>query len=297
MTASPNPRAASVPGGDASTRREVELAQGVVLGPGVVLAQGVALGAHAVVHAGAGIGADTMLGAHAVVHAGAVIAERVVLGSHVVVHCGTVVGADCVIEDHAVLGKRPRLAASSSSAAGEVGQLRLSAGVKVCAGAIVFAGAQLDEDVIIGDQAYVRERARLGPRTVIGRGSTVDNDVRVGARARVQSGVYLTAHTVVEDDVFIGPGVITTNDSTMGRHPAGEPLRGPLLRRACRVGGASVLTPGVEIGEEAFVAAGAVVTRDVPFRTVVMGVPARRVGEVPDGDLLERWRPMHPSPD
>jgi acetyltransferase-like isoleucine patch superfamily enzyme len=90
--------------------------------------------------------------------------------------------------------------------------------------------------------------------------------------------------------VFIGPGVVTTNDDTMGRHPAGDPLRGALLRRGCRVGGGAVLVPGVEIGEEAFVAAGAVVTRDVGPREVVMGVPARVVRRVPDADLLDRWR-------
>ena len=72
--------------------------------------------------------------------------------------------------------------------------------------------------------------------------------------------------------------------------PRGEPLRGPVFRRACRVGGGVVLVPGVEIGEEAFVAAGALVTRDVPARAVVMGVPARVVREVGDEDLLERWR-------
>jgi acetyltransferase-like isoleucine patch superfamily enzyme len=65
---------------------------------------------------------------------------------------------------------------------------------------------------------------------------------------------------------------------------------GCTLRRACRVGGAAVLVPGVVVGEEAFVAAGAVVTKDVPPRAVVIGVPARVVREVPDEDLLERWR-------
>ncbi len=65
---------------------------------------------------------------------------------------------------------------------------------------------------------------------------------------------------------------------------------GPRLRRACRIGGAVVLTPGVEVGEEAFVAAGAVVTKDVPARAVVMGVPARVAREVPDADRLEHWR-------
>jgi acetyltransferase-like isoleucine patch superfamily enzyme len=76
----------------------------------------------------------------------------------------------------------------------------------------------------------------------------------------------------------------------MARQEPGAPLLGPRLRRACRIGGGAVLCPGVEIGEEAFVAAGAVVATDVPSRTVVMGVPARQVREVPDEDLLERWQ-------
>ena len=145
----------------------------------------------------------------------------------------------------------------------------------MCARAIVFAGAEIGAGAILGDQSFVRERARIGDGTVIGRGSAVDNDVVIGARVRVQTDVYLTAFSVVEDDVFVGPGVCTTNDDTMSRHGPEYALRGALLRRACRIGGGAVLCPGVEVGEEAFVAAGAVVTRDVPARAVVMGVPAR----------------------
>jgi UDP-2-acetamido-3-amino-2,3-dideoxy-glucuronate N-acetyltransferase len=220
---------------------------------------------------------------------GVEIGEGVCFGAYVVVHAGTVIGAGCTIEDHVVLGKGPQLA-PGSSAEGEAGRLRLGEGVKVCCGAVVFAGAEIGEGSIIGDQSYVRERSRIGAGSVIGRGSVVDNDVRVGARVRVQTSVYLTAFTVVEDDVFVGPGASTTNDDTMNRHGEETPLRGATLRRACRVGGSVVLTPGVEIGEEAFVAAAAVVTRDVPPRAVAMGVPARVVREVPEKDLLERWR-------
>jgi acetyltransferase-like isoleucine patch superfamily enzyme len=217
------------------------------------------------------------------------IGADVALGAHVVIHDGTRLGDGCIVEDHAVLGKRPRLA-GGSAAHGEVGALQLGERVTVCAGAVVLAGAQIGDGVIVGDQSFIRERARIDADSLIGRGSVLDNDVRVGARVRVQTGVYLTAFTIVEDDVFVGPAATTTNDDTMGRHERGLRLRGAHLRRACRVGAASVLTPGVEVGEEAFVAAGALVTRDVPARAVVMGVPARVVREVADEDLLERWR-------
>lgn len=217
------------------------------------------------------------------------IGEDVVFGAHIVVHDGVRIGAGCVIEDHAVLGKRPRLA-GRSSARGEVGSLTLGERVTVCAGAVVFAGATVGAGVILGDQSYVRERTSIGADAVIGRGSVLDNDVSVGARVRVQTNVYLTAYSLVEDDVFVGPCAMSTNDDTMARHDPDYALRGATLRRACRVGGGAVLTPGVEVGEEAFVAAGALVTRDVPARAVVMGVPARVVREVPAEDLLERRR-------
>ncbi len=217
------------------------------------------------------------------------IGENVTFGAYVVVHDGTVIGDGCVIEDHVVLGKRPRLA-RGSSAKGDVGDLEIGERVTVCSGAVVFAGASVGAEAILGDQSYVRERSQIGAGSVIGRGSVVDNDVVVGERVKVQTSVYLTAFTVIEDDVFVGPGATTTNDNTMDRHGAETPLRGATLRRACRVGGGTVLTPGVEVGEEAFIAAGAVVTKDVPPRAVAIGVPARVVREVGAQDLLERWR-------
>jgi acetyltransferase-like isoleucine patch superfamily enzyme len=228
-------------------------------------------------------------GPYCVIDDSAEIGDGVRFGAHVVVHPGTVIREGCEIQDGAVLGKPPKLA-RHSTARGAVEPLVLGPGAVVCCRAIVFAGARIGADAIIGDQAFVRERAVIGAGSVIGRGSAVDNDVVVGERVRVQTDVYLTAYSVVEDDTFVGPGVLTTNDSTMARHDPDYEMRGALLRRACRVGGAAVITPGVEIGEEAFVAAGAVVTRDVPARGVVMGVPARVVRSVPDGDLLQNWR-------
>ncbi len=217
------------------------------------------------------------------------IGAGVELGAHVVVHAGARVGDGCVIEDHVVLGKRPRLAARSTSR-GELGALVLAERVTVCSGAVLFSGARIEAEAIIGDQAFVRERSTVGEGSVVGRGATVESDVCIGARVKVQTGAYLTGHSEIEDDAFVGPGVITTNDNTMSRHDDSMPLRGVILRRACRVGGGVVLVPGVEIGEEAFIAAGSVVTRDVGARMVVRGVPARVVGEVSEEALLARWR-------
>ena len=117
----------------------------------------------------------------------------------------------------------------------------------------------------------------------------VDNDVTIGERVRVQTNCYLTAGTVVEDDVFIGPGVMTTNDDTMGRHPPGTTARRPDASPRLPGRGRSGAVPGVEIGEEAFIAAGAVVDARRPPRAVVMGVPARVVRDVPKPATSDRW--------
>jgi UDP-2-acetamido-3-amino-2,3-dideoxy-glucuronate N-acetyltransferase len=226
----------------------------------------------------------------AVIHPGATIGAGVTFGENVVVHAGARIGDGVIVQDNAIVGKQPSLAPTSAAAGKQTGELVVEAGARICAAAIVFAGAHIGEGTIVGDQAYVRERSTIGPGTVIGRGTAIDNDVTVGARVRIQTMVYITAFSVIEDDVFVGPCAMTTNDDTMMRHDASYALRGATLRRACRIGGGAVLIPGIEVGEEAFVAAGTVVTNDVPARAVIMGVPGRRVRDVPEEDLLERWR-------
>jgi acetyltransferase-like isoleucine patch superfamily enzyme len=221
---------------------------------------------------------------------GAHVPESVEIGGNVVIHAGTVIGEGARLQDAAVVGKPLALGPRSSASREELPAAKIGEGATVCAGAVVVAGARVGAGVILGDQSHVRERAEIGEGTVVGRGSAVDNDVSIGARVRIQTGCYITAYTTIEDDVFVAPGVTITNDHTMARHAPGHEVRGATLRRACRVGGGVVLLPAIEIGEEAFVAAGAVVTRDVPARGVAMGVPARVVREVGEEDLLERWQ-------
>ena len=212
------------------------------------------------------------------------------LGAHVVIHPGASLGHGVVLQDHAVVGKPPHLGPFSTAPREPPAATVLRDGVAVLAGAVVFAGAELGEEAIVGDQAHVRERALLGAETTIGRGSAIDNDVRIGKRVRIQTNCYITAYATIEDDVFVAPGVVTTNDNTMARQGPEETNVGPTLRRACRIGAGAVVCPGIEVGEEAFVAAGAVVTTDVRPGAVVMGVPARETRLVPERDYIERRR-------
>src|SRR5204862_6918116 len=114
-------------------------------------------------------------------------------------------GAGCRIEAGAIVGRAPGLASTSSAPRDDLGPTVLEDGSVVCAGAIVFAGSRICERAIVGDQAHVRERTVLGPDSVLGRGSALGSDVRVGARVRIQTNLWLTSYTLVEDDGFVGP--------------------------------------------------------------------------------------------
>jgi acetyltransferase-like isoleucine patch superfamily enzyme len=204
-----------------------------------------------------------------------------------IVYPGTVLGEGCRILDYAVVGKQPTLSARSTAKREELRPLELGAGTVVSTGAVLFAGTTVGERVIVGDQACVRERCTIGDDVVIGRGSLVENDTSVGALTKIQAHAYITAYSLLEDNVFIAPCVITTNDNFMGRtEKRHELVKGPTIRRGARVGGGCVLLPGIEIGEEAFIGAGAVVIRDVPPRALMVGNPARQIREVPDEELL-----------
>jgi acetyltransferase-like isoleucine patch superfamily enzyme len=204
------------------------------------------------------------------------------------VYEGTVLGEGVKVLEGAVVGKQPTLSPRSTAKRESLAPAAIGDGTVVSTGAIVFAGTQIGARVILGDQSCVRERVAIGDDVVVGRGSLVENDTTIGARTKIQADAYVTAYSTVEEDVFIAPCVVTTNDDFMGRTEKRlELLKGPTIRRGARIGGGAVLCPGVEVGEEAFVGAGAVVTKDVEPRALVVGNPARKLRDVPVEELLE----------
>jgi acetyltransferase-like isoleucine patch superfamily enzyme len=205
-----------------------------------------------------------------------------------IVYDGTILGDDVRVLEHAVVGKQPTLGATSTAKRDPLPPARIGDGTVVSTGAIVFAGSTIGANCIVGDQSCIRERVELADNCVLGRGSLIENDTTVGEGTRIQAGAYITAYSTLEEDVFIAPCVVTTNDNFMGRTEQRRALmKGPTIRRGARIGGGAILLPAVEIGEEAFVGAGAVVTKDVPARKLVVGSPARVLRDVDSAELRE----------
>jgi acetyltransferase-like isoleucine patch superfamily enzyme len=204
------------------------------------------------------------------------------------VYEGTILGEGVRILENAVVGKQPSLGSKSTAKRDPLPPTRIGDGTVISTGAIVFAGSVIGANCIVGDQSCIRERVELSDDCILGRGSLIENDTTVGAGTRIQAEAYITAYSTLEEDVFIAPCVVTTNDNFMGRTEQRKGLmRGPTIRRSARVGGGAVLCPGIEIGEEAFVGAGAVVTKNVPPRVIVVGSPARVLRDVDPAELRE----------
>ncbi len=204
------------------------------------------------------------------------------------VYPGTVLAEGVRVLENAVVGKQPALGPKSTAKRDPLPPAEIGDGTVVSTGAIVFAGATVGAGCILGDQSCVRERVTIADDVVVGRGALVENDTTIGSGTRIQAEAYVTAYSTLEEDVFIAPCVVTTNDNLMGRtERRKELMKGPTIRRGARVGGGAILCPGIEVGEEAFVGAGAVVTKDVPPRMVVVGNPARVIRAVADDELLE----------
>src|SRR5204862_1753654 len=149
-------------------------------------------------------------------------------------------------------------------------------------GVVLYRGAAIDGKVLLADLCTVRENVTVGRGTIVGRGVTIENFCSVGRYCKLESECYLCAYSTLEDRVFVAPGVVTSNDNFVGRtQERFKHFKGVTVKRGGRIGAGSVTLPGIVVGEDGLVAAGSVVTRDVPPRTIVVGSPARVWRDVP----------------
>lgn len=283
-----------------------KIAENAVIAADVVLPAEIAIGPFCVIEAGVTLGEGIVLGIGCVLGANSYLGDRSVLGNYVTLGEKAEVGAETKINDHTTiypgtvlgeggfigsnssLGRFPKPAATSTvKVQADLPPLVMGRGFTVGCSTVLYAGTEYGDSVFLGDGAMVREHCRIGEKVVIGSGVAVENDTKIGAYTKIQTGSYITAYMEIEERVFIAPMVTTTNDNFMGRTEKRFKLvKGPTIRRGARVGGGTILLPGVQIAPETFVAAGALVTKDTEEKTVIKGFPAKPVREVPDEELL-----------
>jgi len=228
-------------------------------------------------------------GQNLILEDGVTVGDGVAIGNNVVIHKDTVIGDNVRIDDNSVIGKLPMKAANSATTTtADLPGAKIGDNALIGSCAVIYRGAQIGKDVLIADLASVRENVTVGEKTIIGKGATIENKVTIGKYCKIQSNVQIVPYSVIEDYVFLSPGVMTSNDKCVARHKPGSPeFKGVTIKKGVRLGVASVTLPGITVGEEALVGAGAVVTKDVPAKKVVVGVPARVVKDVPQEQLLE----------
>ncbi len=258
------------------------------------LADGAFVGHHAAIGSGAYIGESTRVGPFASIGSGVRIGDGCVIGSHVVLHDGTHIGDSVRIDDGAVIGKQPMRAPNSAVTQDQrkdpavIGNRCL-----LGAGVVLYAGCLLGEKVLVADLATIREDVTVGDFTIVGRGVAVENHCTIGRYCKLETNAYIAAYSTLEDRVFVAPGTLTSNDNYLGRtEERFKHFKGVTVRRGGRLGVGCVILPGLEIGADAVVAAGAVITRDADGRIIYAGVPARPFRDVPGEQLLENqgWR-------
>lgn len=249
---------------------------------------------HCVIQCESFVGARTQIGSFTSVGEGAHIGSGCRIGSHVTLHPHTRLGDDVRVDDGAVIGKQPMQAPNSAATRNTpmepvvVGnQCILGAGV------ILYAGCILDDNVLVADLASIREEVTIGAFTIVGRGVSIENQCSIGRYCKLETNAYISAYSVLEDRVFVAPGVLTSNDNFIGRtEERFKHFRGVTVRKGGRLAVGAVVLPGLEVGPDAVLAAGAVLTRNADPRVIFAGVPAQPFRDVPTEQLLENqnWK-------
>jgi len=154
-------------------------------------------------------------------------------------------------------------------------RLVIGEGARVRSGTVIYAGSEIGSGLETGHNVVLREENEIGDDFSIWNNSVVDYGCRIGDNVKVHCNIYIAQFTVVEDGVFMAPGVTIANDIHPGCPESGDCMRGPVLKKGCRIGVNVTVVPYITIGEGTLVGAGSVVTRDLPAGVLAYGNPAR----------------------
>lgn len=208
----------------------------------------------------------------------AVIGEGSVIYPFVYIGENVRIGSDVHVFPGTVIGKPPMAAGATARVPSFDNQVEIGDHCAIGPHAVIYYDVKIGQHTLIGDGASIREQSTIGDECLIGRCVTINYNCHVGNRTKVMDLAYLTGNMNVGEDVFIAMHVSTANDNAMGADGYDEAqIIGPTIGARARIGVGAILLPRIHVGSGATIAAGAVVSRDVPEDTLVMGIPANPV--------------------
>ncbi len=145
----------------------------------------------------------------------------------------------------------------------------------VRSGSIIYCDVSIGDDFQTGHNVVIREHCVFGSHIVVGTNTVIEGHVRIGDFVKIESNCFIPTHTRIGARVFIGPGTVLTNDKYPQKMRDQYQPEGPVLEDGVTLGAGVVVLPGINIGQGSFVAAGAVVTKDIPPMSMVKGVPGK----------------------
>lgn len=205
------------------------------------------------------------------------------IGAGAILHGGTTVGAGARVEQYVTLGQPEEGYAVGKIYSGAGAATSLGENSVLRAGATVYAGVSIGANTAVGHGTLIRSASSLGNNSLIGHHLVIERACRFGDWVRCSPLSHITSQVVADDRVFLGAGVRTVNDKHLlwndasGRKPDLVP---PRFHLGAKVGTGSTILAGVEIGEDALIGSGSVVTRSISARVIAFGSPARPHGEV-----------------
>ncbi len=191
-----------------------------------------------------------------------------------IVHPNVKLGKNVVIDDFCVIGYPPK-----GFQSGEL-ETVIGDNTHVRTHAIIYAGASIGNNCHISHSVFIREHTHIGDNCSVGVNSVIEHHCTLGNNIRIQAQAALCEYTILEDDAWIGPKVITTNVAHPTCEKAKDCLNGPTIRRGAILGANVTVNPNLEVGERALIGAGSVLTKAVENGAIMFGVPAKRIGDV-----------------
>jgi UDP-3-O-[3-hydroxymyristoyl] glucosamine N-acyltransferase len=232
----------------------------------------------AIIHKHAIIGNNVSIGAYAVI-------GDCILGDDCIIHPHVFIGDNVIIEKNveifngAVIGKEPKGAGATSRPIEFKKYISIEKNVSISPHAIIYYDVKIGENTLIGDGASIREQCRIGNFCIISRYVTINYNTWIGNRVKIMDLSHITGNMTINDDVFISALVGSANDNKI-TSGYGDHIKGASIEQGAIVGLGSMLLPNISIGQKAFIAAGAIVTKSIRNKKLALGIPAKEIKDI-----------------